>query len=186
MPPKRHPTPPLTAEALENAAIVYLARYQTSAENLRRVLARRVKRAARTGGADRATASPWIEHLIARFRKAGLLDDRAYAEARVATLRRAGVSRRAIHARLLRHGVARDVIETALKSDSDRDHVDLAAAIVFARRRRLGPYHRGHKTSGWRERDLAILARAGYTYAIACTVVDANSIDDLEQAARED
>lgn len=56
MPPKRRPTPPLTAEALENAALVYLARYQTSAENLRRVLARRVERAARVGGADRTTA----------------------------------------------------------------------------------------------------------------------------------
>jgi regulatory protein len=186
MPPKRRPTPPLTAEALENAALHYLARYQTSAENLRRVLTRRVERAARAGGADRATASSWIEPLIARFRKSGMLDDRTYAEARVAALQRAGTSRRAIRARLLKHGVAPDVIETALKSDTDRDRVDLAAAIVLARRRRLGPYRHGRKADGWRERDLALLARAGYSYAVARTVVDARSIADLERQARED
>jgi regulatory protein len=186
MPPQRRPTPPLTADALENAALVYLARYQTSAENLRRVLTRRVERAARAGGADRTTAKAWVERLIARFRNAGILDDRAYAEARVAALRRAGASRRAIRARLLKHGVAPDVVEAALKSGAERDHVDLVAAAVLARRRRLGPYRRGRKADGWRERELALLARAGFSYAVARTVVDAKSIEELEQQARED
>lgn len=124
--------------------------------------------------------------MIDRFRKSGTLDDLAYAEARVAALRRAGASRRAIRARLLRHGVAPDVVEAALKTDADRDRVDLIAAIALARRRRLGPYRRGRKAAGWREHELALLARAGYSYAIARTVVDATSIDELERLARED
>jgi len=186
MPIKRRPTAPVTAKTLENAALVYLARYQTSAENLRRILARRVERAARAGPLDRATASLWIERLIARFRMAGVLDDRAYAAARVASLRRAGAATRAIRARLLKKGVPPDVVEAALKPGDDRDHVDLIAAVVLARRRRLGPYRRGGKADGWRERELALLARAGFSYAVARTVVDAKSVEDLERRARND
>ncbi|MHA1114431.1 MAG: regulatory protein RecX, partial [Alphaproteobacteria bacterium] len=50
---------------------------------------------------------------------------------------------------------------------------DLAAAIAYARRRRLGPWRVAAARAERRERDLAALARAGFNYDLARRVVDA-------------
>jgi regulatory protein len=59
----------LTPASLEAAALRYLERYASSAENLRRVLLRRVRRA--DAGEDGAAL---VEALVERFRAACILD----------------------------------------------------------------------------------------------------------------
>jgi regulatory protein len=58
--------------------------------------------------------------------------------------------------------------------------MDLAAAKALARRRRLGPW-RATGRAEHRDRDLAVLGRAGFPYAIARRVVDAPSPDEIEE-----
>jgi regulatory protein len=74
-------------DLLERWALHYLGRYASSAENLRRVLTRRVRR--RAPDAVPAAAA-LIEALVVRYRESGLLDDAAYAAARVQSLHRRG------------------------------------------------------------------------------------------------
>ena len=50
-----------------------------------------------------------------------------------------------------------------------------------ARRRRRGPYRDKTQRSEYREKDLAALARAGFNYDTAQKVIDAESIEILEQ-----
>src|SRR5258708_19115108 len=73
---------PIDRAQLEKWALFYLERYASSAENLRRVLQRRVRR--RLGGDDEGvrTAGALIEALVARHRAAGLLYHAAYAARR--------------------------------------------------------------------------------------------------------
>jgi regulatory protein len=52
----RKPPRPLTAASLENAAVYYLGRFASSSGNLRRVLMRKVARAARDGEEGQAEA----------------------------------------------------------------------------------------------------------------------------------
>src|SRR4051794_33887978 len=96
----------LDARALENAALHYVERYASSAENLRRVLQRKLKRAVEDGRAK--IGADAVDALVERFRAAGLVDDAVYAEGRVASLARQGASRRAIAQRLAAKGVERD------------------------------------------------------------------------------
>ncbi len=171
-----------TDASLGNAALHYLGRYATSSWNLRRVLMRKVERSARFHGTDRDAGAAVVDRLIARFEDSGLLDDRAYAEARAAALRRRGASARAIRARLLGKGVDRDLIEAALAARaSGPGEPELAAALVCARRRRLGPYRPAAARKSMREKDLASLARAGFAYDIARRVVEAETAEDLER-----
>src|SRR5689334_10631861 len=100
------------AAALERAALDYLGRYASSADNLRRVLMRKLKRA---GAADEDGAA-LVAGIVERYRGAGLLDDGAYAEAQVAALRRRGGSRAKIAARLSAKGVGADEIAAALRA----------------------------------------------------------------------
>src|SRR5919199_1687550 len=80
------PTPKrITRPYLEHAALAYLERFSSSAENLRRVLMRKVERSCRHHGEDAADHAGLVAEVVQRCLGAGLLDDRRYAEGRVAS-----------------------------------------------------------------------------------------------------
>jgi regulatory protein len=167
---------------LENAALFYLQRYASSAENLRRVLMRRVERSARAHGTDREEGGAWVDEIVARFTRAGLVDDRAYAEGKAGSLYRRGASLRRIRGELAAKGVAKDLADDAIAAlEAAEGDPDTAAAIRLARRRRLGPFRAAEDREERRERDLAALARAGFGYDTARRVIDAEDEDALEQ-----
>src|SRR5260370_17617739 len=82
---------------IERWALHYLGRYASSAENLRRVLRRRVRRQYPLSAQQ---VSALIDALVARYRSSGLLDDAAYAAGRAQSLHRRGDSLQAIPAPL--------------------------------------------------------------------------------------
>lgn len=176
----RRKTRKATLKSLENAALYYLQRYASSAENLRRVLMRRVERSARAHDTDREEGAGFVDGIIQRYREARLLDDGAYAAMRVATLRRRGSSARAIRANLMAKGVNAEDIDRALKEDAaETPMAELHAACAYARRRRLGPW-RTMERDERRERDLAALARQGYSSDTARRVINATTVEELE------
>ncbi len=169
---------------LERAALFYLDRYATSADNLRRVLRRKVVRSARVHGTDPAAGEEAIEALIARFLGAGLLDDARYAEARARSLSRRGQPLRGIRLQLLQKGVGEGEIAAALAGlREELGDPELAAALAYARRRRLGPFRAGSERRVQRERDLAALARRGFASDLVLKVIDAESAEALEDEA---
>lgn len=167
----------VTKSSLENAALHYLERFSASAEALRRVLLRRVDRAARCHGDDPEDGALLVSQLVERYVAAGLLDDRQYATAKSKSLLRRGKSTRAIRQHLIGKGIAQDHIDAAMTEISgdvgDADTPpDLAAALAYARRRRLGPYRPAELREVHRDRDLAALGRAGFSWEIAREVID--------------
>jgi regulatory protein len=168
------------SELLERWALAYLGRYASSAENLRRVLMRRVRRHSPEAVPP---ARMLIEAILIRYREAGLLDDAAYAAGRAGSLHRRGDSLKAIRARLAAKGVAAEVVAGAV--DSLREvgpDPDLAAACAFARRRRLGPFRR---TASDRARELGAFARAGFSRRVAEAVLACVDQDAVAALARD-
>lgn len=173
-----------TPKYLENVALWYLQRFAASAESMRRVLMRRVADSARAHDTDRAEGAAMVEDIVARFRRSGLLDDRAYAAGRALSLHRRGVSEQGIRARLRAKGVEREEIEAAVAGLAEEAaEPDLAAAVSYARRRRIGPYRTRGDRGDLRERDLAALARQGFDYDTARRVIDARDVAELEAEA---
>jgi len=167
-------------ERLERWALGYLGRYASSAENLRRILMRRVRRQSPEAAPQ---AKPLIEALVARYRESGLLDDTAYAAGRMQSLHRRGDSLRSIRARLAANGVAAAVVADAVSDlRADAPDPDLAAACAFARRRRLGPFRRAAKDPA---RELATFARAGFGRGVAEAVLACADIEAVEALARD-
>src|SRR3954453_4776749 len=80
------PEKAIDAALLEEWALSYLGRYASTAENLRQVLRRRVRRwLAAEGAGDRAggaSVEPLIETLVTRYRETGLVNDVIYAAGR--------------------------------------------------------------------------------------------------------
>ncbi len=173
-----------TPRHLRNAALHYLGRYASSAKNLHIVLMRKVERSAHAHGTDREAGAAAVAALVVEFQELRLVDDRLYAEGRARTLFRRGRPIRAIRAALAAKGVADDDIDSALAEvTAGIAEPDLAAAALYARRRRLGPWRLADERPARRARDLAVLARAGFGYDAARRVVDAESAEDVEALA---
>lgn len=114
-----------------------------------------------------------LDEIVAQCVSLQLVDDRRFAEARAASLRRKGLSGRAVAGRLAAKGVNRDLVADVAPADAE---AELAAARIAARRKRLGPWRRtgddpAHAAS-LRSKELAALARLGFSFAVARAVLD--------------
>jgi regulatory protein len=157
---------------LENAALHYLRRYAATVSQLKRVLVRKVDRSLRFHGGDRTEALGWVEALSDKLIRNGLINDQAYAELKAQSLRSSGRSARVIAQKLRMKGVASDVVAQKLAEATAAVSED-AAARIWARKKRLGPYRRDARTREEnRQRDLATLARAGFSFSTAKKIID--------------
>jgi regulatory protein len=173
-----------TAKYLRNSALYYLDRYATSSAHLRRLLLNKVARSARAHGTDAEAGAVAVDALIAEFLGAGVLDDARYAGDRALILFRRGASARAIRGALLAKGVASEFIEPALERlGAEAAEPELAAALAYARRRRLGPYRSPQTRAAMREKDLAALGRRGFGYDLARRVIETKDVSELEEEA---
>ena len=147
---------------------------------------RRVKRSADHHDTDPEDGAVMVDELLRRYQDVGLLDDDAYARLRTTALHRRGASKRLIRAQLASKGVAAAIVGKALETlDGEHANADLAAACRYARRRRLGPWRERHRDDG-RERDLAALARQGFSYDIARRVIESEDSETLEESLETD
>lgn len=159
-----------TEDRLTRSAVHYLDRYASSSKNLRKVLLRKVNRAAQANGKPAEEFEPLVDAVVAKCQRAGMVDDRIYAETKLAGLRRRGRSERQITAALSAKGVSKEIISAVLSQD---DISDIEAAGTYARRRRLGPWRTRGDRFEYRQKDLAAMCRAGYSYDVALKVIDA-------------
>jgi regulatory protein len=173
-------------DALRDAALAYLARYAATEAGLLRVLERRIDRWARltqTADADPdaiaaevAAAREAARSVVARLAAAGAVNDATFAESRVRSLVRAGRSRRAIGAHLAAKGVGAET-QRGVLADDDAS-TEFAAALVLARRRRIGPFRVGEPPdAAGRRRELAVLGRAGFPQSVAARALDTDPSD---------
>ncbi|WP_420547039.1 regulatory protein RecX [Curvivirga sp.] len=172
---------PVNAARLNNIALYYLERFSSSAENLRRVLMRRVDKSHIQLGTDREEGRQAVDEIVERFIEVGLLNDQLYARSVAFSQHRQGKSVKAIRMKLISKGVGSSDIDAALleleeelEGDSDTE-----AAISYAKKRRLGPF-RIKERAERRDRDMAALARQGFSYDLARKVIDAEDISDLD------
>ncbi|MFO1070969.1 MAG: RecX family transcriptional regulator [Geminicoccaceae bacterium] len=179
------PRPP-TEERLWRRALAYAERYGGTAASLRRVLLRRALRDAGALGLDPGPVQAAVERVVARARDARLVDDSAFAEARARRLVGRGTAPGRIAGRLAGKGVGAETAGAALdRLGAELGDLALRAAVALARRRRLGPWRPAPARPEHRQRDLAVLARAGFEWPVATAVIDAADPEALEARLAE-
>jgi len=172
-------------DELHRAALRYLARYASTEAGLRRVLLRKIERSVRTtADLDQAVVSAArqsIEKIIAKLAETGLLNDPAFAEGRARTLRQSGQSNRLIRAKLLAKGVSADLADR-MSGSANAD--ELAAALVTARKRRIGPYRTlVDPDQAQKTKELMRLVRAGFALEVARQVISMTA-EEAEERIR--
>ncbi|MDV7338174.1 RecX family transcriptional regulator [Terasakiella sp. A23] len=174
---------PITAQSLRNAALRYIDRFATSRENLRQVLMRRVHKSHYHHDTSVQDGIDWVEDILNKLEKANFINDKTYAEGRASALHRKGTSLRVIRMKLVEKGVSEDDINyalDALREETESPDLERDAAIALARRRRLGPWRLPEKREALKEKDLAAMARAGFSYDLARDIIEAETPEDLD------
>jgi regulatory protein len=164
------PAPPESGQ-LRAAALAHLARFAATEASLTRVLHRKLDRWLASSGHDKESAQAEIAgarkavaDIVRQLVASGAVNDAQFADSRARSLIRAGRSRRAVGAHLAARGVAAELAAAALPADENHE---LAAALIHARKRRLGPWRKQPATPEILRRELGSLARAGFPGAIA-------------------
>ena len=155
--------PPLDAAALEALALRYAGRYATTRARLGAYLERKVKERGWAG-----SDAPPVAGIVARFAERGYVNDALYAENRAAALGRRGFGARRVRDALRMAGI--DEADCAPFAEMDVEEAR-AAALRFARRKRIGPYGKAVAEGKDRERALAAFIRAGHDFGVARAIL---------------
>jgi len=173
---RRKPTRPLDSARLEELALAYAARFATTAAKLSSYLRRKLRERGFEGEGE-----PDVAALVARFVANGFVDDAAYGRARARGLVARGYGARRVEEALRAAGIDESVREECAPGEAARRR----AAVSLARRRGFGPFgaEPGDADAARKahEKQLAAMLRAGHDFAAARLVMDARTIEELEQ-----
>jgi regulatory protein len=180
-PPKK-----ISESYLHNSGLYYLQRFATSSGNFKRVMGRKIDKSCRFHkDQDRDECMKMLDDLTVKFLETGLLDDEGYCRAMVTSLRRRGLSTRAIHAKLKTKALDTPLIKSTLHDydhqygEEEGQNAELRAAITCARKKRLLPFNPDKEV----DKSLGCLARAGFSYGIAQKVISMDVAEAQEVIA---
>jgi len=170
---QRRPAKKITKDRLKNIGLYYLERFESSVENLRQVLMRRVNDYAyQNPGYDKSEAVSWIEELLADFERYGYLNDNRFAELKIRDYLAAGKSARYIKGKLLQKGISEEKADILLEK---QEYNPEELAMKLAKKKKIGPFRADDEARREnRQKDLAVLVRAGFDYAVAQKVLGAD------------
>ena len=173
-------------ERLNAKAVHYLGQYATTEARLEAVLKRFALR--KMPDENKEQIATLIKQKVAECVALGYVDDKAYAEQKIAKMRQQGCSQRKITSQLLSVGVSREIINEALSAyhaayheNSTEIEEEKHAALIYAKRKRLGPFTTTKKQKeGWENRQMASLARAGFSLEVARFVFAFSTAEEAE------
>ncbi len=174
------PRQPLTDAELEAYAVSYLSRFDCTVARITEVLLRKLGSvpSKRKGDEDGETASNVTRNLesvgkiVERFVEVGYLNDERFARALAGSLLTRGTAPRRTVERLKQRGVRADLADSVVRDCAASGETELVAAARLVRRKKLGWCRSDEAVRKARaQKDLAALARAGFSFDVARRVL---------------
>jgi regulatory protein len=183
---KSDPRKKLTGAELEGYAVSYLARFDCTVAKLRQVLLRKaghgIEERPRDDDETRELASTVrqsVDHIIERFLDVGYLNDERFARGLARSLFSRGTAPRKTIERLKQRGVSSELAALIVQECVTSGETELVAAARLVQRKRLGWCRPDEVIRKERaQKDLAALARAGFSFAAARRALTAPLDDD--------
>ena len=162
---------------MKNIGLYYLKRFESSVENLRSVLQKRVNQYAKENPEfNKQEAYQWVENVLAEFEKLHYLDDERFTEIKVRHYLAVGKPARYIQNKLREKGVANAQIDEML---DDFGYNQQEMALKLAKRKKIGPFRPNEEARKLnRQKDMAALIRAGFDYDVVAEIMGMDFIAD--------
>ena len=177
------PSAELIKKRLTNKAFHYLGRYASTSNRLETILRKFAQR--KLDRADPALLDQIIGEVTESCVSFGYIDDEAFIRSQFRQGLRSGFSERRILMKLAQRGINRDLAQAVMfeqtsRAASQRDS-ELAAALIYARKKSVGPYSRAEHHPEDNQRHLARLARNGFAFDVAKQVMALPSADAADE-----
>lgn len=177
--------PPINAQWVRDAGLRYLGRFSASEAHFRRVLTRKIKEADSRVTEDPHEHTRWIDEAVQYAYQYGGLNDEQFARSLIHSMRKQGLSTAMIKQKLRYKGLEELQIKRAFEEREEERNPELdqlASAARIARKKKLGPWGVSGLDYPARQKQLAVLARRGFSFGIAKRVLEAD-FDTAEEWA---
>ena len=172
---------------LTNKAFHYLGRYDSTAGRLETILRKFAQR--KLDQADPTLLTQIIKEVTESCVRLGYINDEAFIRNQFRKGLQSGFSQRRIMLKLVQRGISRGLAEAVLDEQSNeaanREDSELTAALIYARKKSVGPYSRADFGPEDYRRHLARLARNGFTFDVAKQVMALPSADAADELLDE-
>ena len=168
---------------LTKKAFHYLGRYASTSSRLETILRKFAQR--KLAQTDPTLLDQIIREVTEICVRLGYIDDEAFIRSQFRQGLRSGFSQKRILLKLTQRGISRVLAETVMDKHTskaaDKKDSELAAALIYARKKSVGPYSRAELHSEDDQRHLARLARNGFAFDVAKQVMALPSADAADE-----
>ncbi len=160
-----------TKARLLNIAMYYLERFESSSENLKTVLYRRIdKYAFINKDYDKSEAYLLVEEIIKECVDKNFVNDTRFTQLKVKNYLNKGKSKNYIKTHLKQKGIDDKTIAKTLE---ENQYDELEIATKFASKKKIGKFRIDEEDRiKNKQKDLATIIRAGFSYDVANTLLD--------------
>ena len=128
----------ITFQNLEKFAFKYIERFSTSENQLRIILKKKIIKSSYFFKIKVEDHIDYIDLIIEKFKKIGLIDDKKYSESRALNLVKRGFSKKKILFNLKQKGISSETIEIALNNlKKFFFNYELASALIYAEKKKF-------------------------------------------------
>jgi len=182
----RKPKEP-TVKWLRDQALRYLNRFPATTTKMRQHLYKKAEPNLEFFELSENEVLGNIDQVIDTLVQAGFMNDTEFAASKARVMSRQGKSLKQIQLKLQELGFSEELVEKAISAlGEDIADLDLKAAARFVKRRKFGPYKPKESRQERREKELASLARQGFSYGVATRVLEASTITIVEKIISPD
>ncbi len=150
----------MNEEKLIKYAVDYLSKYDSSKNNLLKVLKRKIFRLTVTG-IEKNKLINSLQNIIDKLEKNNLINDERYTLSKILSLSRSAKSKNFIIKYLINKGISKVEIQNSLNNfKNNNDNWEYNSAQLFARKKKLLDSKDSY------QKKLGKMARAGFSYDI--------------------
>ncbi len=157
---------------LKDLAYGYLEKYNPSKQQLKIFLLKKYLTKIK-GTQSKKEVSNIIDEIILNLEKNRLLNDELYADSKARMFLRRGYSLNKISQSLRNKGVENEFVKKSLEKIRENEiEPDFVSALKLCKRRRIGALRPEANREIFYKKDMGILARGGFSFALSKRVLD--------------
>ena len=166
-----------TIDEIRNFAYSYLEKYSPSKQQLRIYLFKKLIKTKQNIPSKKEIFN-LIDSIIATLIDNKFISDKHYSDIKSKTFLKRGYSLNKIRYSLIKKGIDEKYIKASISKIKEKESdPDFFSAIKLCKKRRIGPIREENNRSLFYKKDIAILARSGFSYELSKKILDIPKVE---------
>tara|TARA_B100000767_G_scaffold249946_1_gene251833 strand:- start:2386 stop:2946 length:561 start_codon:yes stop_codon:yes gene_type:complete len=162
---------------LKDLAYGYLEKYSPSKQQLKVFLLKKYLTKIK-GTQSKKEVTAIIDEIVSNLEKNKILNDELYSDSKARMFLRRGYSLNKINQSLRSKGIDSQYIKQSIDKIKENEiEPDFVSALKLCKRRRIGPIRPEANRELFYKKDMGILARGGFSYALSKRVLDLETVE---------